>query len=380
MVRSMKPFEIFKTGTHTSGKGVTLSFSDADLTDIAQSYDPAQHEAPIVIGHPKTDGPAYGWVKSLSVRNGTLVAVPQQVDTAFSEMVGEGKFKKVSVGLYSPEDAANPTPGKYHLRHVGFLGAEPPAVKGLKAIEFSAGDDFLTFSELDFSEWRGVWIIDSAARLFRGLRDFMIETYGIETTNRALPQWDIEQMSQGAAEMRAEERASETRPFFSETTTKEPEMTTAPKATVTETELASRLADLERREADQKQRETVFAEASRANRQREDAAFVEAIVGEGRLPIDLKETATALFSELTEGTLTFGEGDGATTMPARDAFRDLLKKLPVPVAAGEHATGDGPDFSDGSHVAAAIETEISAAKARGENLSPADAAARLTSR
>lgn len=42
----------------------------------------------------------------------------------------------------------------YYLRHVGFLGAEPPAIKGLQPIEFSESDkadDAVTLT-LDFSE------------------------------------------------------------------------------------------------------------------------------------------------------------------------------------------------------------------------------------
>lgn len=33
----------------------------------------------------------------------------------------------------------NPKPDTYHLRHVGLLGAEPPAVKGLRPVEFAGG-------------------------------------------------------------------------------------------------------------------------------------------------------------------------------------------------------------------------------------------------
>lgn len=380
MVRIMKPFEIFKTGKHTSSQGVTLSFSDADLADIAQNYDPANHQAPIVIGHPKQDAPAYGWIKGLSVRGGRLVAEPEQIDTAFSELVTEGRFKKVSAALYAPDQIGNPTPGKYHLRHVGFLGAEPPAVKGLKPIEFAAGDDFLTFAEIEFAEWRSVWLIESAGRIFRGIRDYFIETADLETADRIIPEWEIEQLTQSAADMRAELRTEEARPFFSETTPKETDMTTAAQSAATQADIDRRLAELQAREDDVKKRETEFAETARKTRLDEDATFVAAIVKEGRLPIGLQAAATALFSELNDGTLTFSEGDHTMETTPREAFRDLLQKLPVPVTTGEVATGDGPDFSDPAHVQVAIETEIREAKARGETISPATAAMRLQTR
>lgn len=125
------PIEIFRTGTHTATSGRQLAFSDADLAAIAAAYDPARHEAPLVVGHPETDAPAYGWVTALAATDGRLQASVSQLDPAFAELVREGRFKKISAAFYAPDAAANPTPGTWHLKHVGFLGAAPPAVKGL---------------------------------------------------------------------------------------------------------------------------------------------------------------------------------------------------------------------------------------------------------
>ena len=55
-----KRIKIFKSGTQTTAAGQTIEFSDADLIACAAAYDPSASEAPIVIGHPKTDAPAYG--------------------------------------------------------------------------------------------------------------------------------------------------------------------------------------------------------------------------------------------------------------------------------------------------------------------------------
>jgi hypothetical protein len=78
--------------------------------------------------------------------------------------------------------------------------------------------------------------------------------------------------------------------------------------------------------------------------------------------------------------LTFSEGEEERQVSPRDGFRQLLSSLPLPVALGETAKGDGPDFSDPTHVSAAITTEIEAARVRGETLSAAQAAMRLTKR
>jgi hypothetical protein len=75
----------------------------------------------------------------LSVNDaGVLVADPDQVEPAFAEMVRDGRFKRVSAELYPREHPGNPTPGRLHLKHIGFLGAAAPAVKGLKPVSFSA--------------------------------------------------------------------------------------------------------------------------------------------------------------------------------------------------------------------------------------------------
>lgn len=369
----MKPFEIFRIGTHTTAKGQTVTFAESDLADIASSYDPALHQAPIVIGHPKQDGPAYGWIKGMAVNNGRIVAEPEQIETAFSEMVRDGRFKKVSAGLYHPDEKSNPTPGKYHLRHVGFLGAEPPAIKGLKPIEFSEGELDI---ELDFSEWSVSWGFESISRLFRAMRDFLIENKDVETADKFIPAWELDQLSQSAADIRADARTEDaTRNYFSENQTKDADMKTAEQR---QAELDAREAAITQRETDISSRETTFSEDQKKLRNTTDAAFVTSVIEAGRLPVALKEAATALFSELEDSaTLVFSEGDQTVTKSPHAAFRDLLEKLPVQVNTGEFAVGDGPDFSDPAYVQTAIETEIRTAADKGEKISPATAAMRL---
>ena len=136
----MKPFEIFRTGTHTSLNGQTKEFLETDLDTIASSYDPQQHEAPIVIGHPETNAPAYGWIDKLKRVGGRLIAFPKQVSNEFAELVKTGAFKKRSISI---------TPD-LQLNHVGFLGAAAPAVKGLKDVEFAENPNELQFASFEF--------------------------------------------------------------------------------------------------------------------------------------------------------------------------------------------------------------------------------------
>ena len=90
-VLGAKPLQIFKPGRHTALSGASLAFSESDLAASAAAYDPAVFQAPIVVGHPKTDDPAYGWVRALSFADGALEASPDQVDPAFAEIVSAEK-------------------------------------------------------------------------------------------------------------------------------------------------------------------------------------------------------------------------------------------------------------------------------------------------
>lgn len=139
--------DIFATGRHTTMAGDTLAFSERDLVATAAAYNPAVYEAPLCVGHPKIDAPAYGWVSRLEVRDGHLFAAPSQVDPQFQGMVQEGRFKKISAAFFSPTSKDNPMPGVWYLRHVGFLGAAAPAVKGLKPAQFAAGGDVVVFGD-----------------------------------------------------------------------------------------------------------------------------------------------------------------------------------------------------------------------------------------
>lgn len=141
--------EIFRAGRHTDDMGRVHEFSEADLDGMAASYNPQLREAPLCVGHPQDNLPAYGWVKSVG-RNaqGVLTICTHSVEPQFAQMVAARRFPKRSASFYPPNSPNNPTPGKWYLRHVAFLGAQPPAIAGLKDIQFCAGDsDAVCFSE-----------------------------------------------------------------------------------------------------------------------------------------------------------------------------------------------------------------------------------------
>lgn len=132
--------EIFAAGTHRTDQGETYTYTRSDLEAIAAGYDPAKREAPLVVGHPETDAPARGWVKSVHVTSGGKLAVRvHRVARDFAEAVAQGRFRKRSASFYAPGDFRNPTPGAWYLRHVGWLGAMQPSVSGLADLQFGEG-------------------------------------------------------------------------------------------------------------------------------------------------------------------------------------------------------------------------------------------------
>ncbi|MEB0045576.1 MULTISPECIES: phage protease [unclassified Pseudomonas] len=180
----MKPLHIFKPGTHTAMSGVSFDFSESDLAATVRAYDPALHEAPMVIGHPQHDAPAAGWVKSLAATAQGLIAEPQQVDAAFAEQVAKGSYKKISASFYHPDAANNPVPGVYYLRHVGFVGAQPPAVKGLRPIELADGEEGV----VEFGDYGHELNSD----MWRRFREWLIGKFDKDTADQVAPSWAID--------------------------------------------------------------------------------------------------------------------------------------------------------------------------------------------
>lgn len=135
---------ILRPGSFTSVEGVKVSFSAADLVQIAKSYKPETDKAPIVVGHPKTNDPAFGWIGSLAMQGDVLTAVPSEIAPSLAEAVRAGHYRKVSAQLYQPGDPNSPDPSGFYLRHVGFLGAAAPAVKGLGEVSLAGGGTAIT--------------------------------------------------------------------------------------------------------------------------------------------------------------------------------------------------------------------------------------------
>lgn len=131
--------DAFKAGDYPQGK-----FTTKELSEIQTTYNPENYEAPILIGHlsdPSYTGkstiPAYGWIGKVKLVGDHLKLVASQFSEQLKQFIKEGFYKKVSAAFFQPDDPNNPTPGKWHLHHLAFLGGATPAVKGLEQIAFA---------------------------------------------------------------------------------------------------------------------------------------------------------------------------------------------------------------------------------------------------
>lgn len=264
--------------------GAALSFSEADLQATVAAYDPAKHEAPLVVGHPQHDLPAYGWVQGLRFSDGDdggeagLYALPAQVNPDFADMVAAGAFKKISASFYSPHHPSNPAPGAYYLRHVGFLGAQPPAVKGLRNPSFADTESDADIVTLEFGE------------------DESSPSTTVPTTEESTV------TEEEAARLRAENEAQ-----------------------------AAQIAQL-KAEADRERAGRVHA----AN-----DAFAEGLVTEGRLLPAAKAAVVATLDHLAQQTqvVEFGEAGADGKKPSLlDGLKAALQAAPPAVDFGEAAT------------------------------------------
>lgn len=306
----MKRIHIFKTGTHTDSHGQTLTFSESDLAASIKAYDPALHQAPIVVGHPKTDAPAYGWVQSLTGDGSNLFAAPEQVNSEFSEQVAAGSYKKVSASFYPPNSPANPVKGTYYLRHVGFLGAEPPAIKGLQPIEFNESSDAVTvtvdFSEAEQSQSSAFDHFVSAMRSF---------FFGEGDTNDTHTHDNQDTNSDHQKDT-----------SMSVTTTATPPVTPPVATTQATTETNDKDAQIAALQAqlDAKSQAETAAKAQAA--EKENADFAESLVTDGKVAPAEKSIITAMLDALdrdsSNNPVDFGEGDDK--QPLKDAVKSKL--------------------------------------------------------
>ena len=144
---ALAALHLAKTGRFTDMHGQDVTLSPDLLAQLAASYDPAIYQAPLVIGHPKTNSPAFGHLAKLELTPDGLFGEPINVDPAFAEAVNSGRYPQRSLSFWPADHPSSPTPGRPYIRHLGVLGAVPPAIPGLLGADLASDDvPTLTYS------------------------------------------------------------------------------------------------------------------------------------------------------------------------------------------------------------------------------------------
>lgn len=185
--------EIARAGTFTDSAGRPQTFTDSDLAAIANAYDPAKRDCPLVFGHPKTDAaPAFGWAEKLKAEGGRLLAQFGQVPDAVKKIVADGHYRHVSMSLM---------PDRKTLRHVALLGAAQPAIDCLKAVELRSRNDSITIDFVKGDNMPG----DDAQREIGALKERIA---ALEKENASLKE-QAKGHKEGKEKAEAEKKAAE---------------------------------------------------------------------------------------------------------------------------------------------------------------------------
>jgi len=130
--------EIFKPGVY--GESKSRIWSNSEVLELVDNYDPNYRRAPVILGHNDYNGekPAYGWVKSLEINDNAIVEAVIEFEDELEELIKKGRYKNVSIEVVKniqDFDYNSEVEGPYLLA-VALLGGSQPAVSGLKPVEF----------------------------------------------------------------------------------------------------------------------------------------------------------------------------------------------------------------------------------------------------
>ena len=128
--------DVCRAGTWRDMAGRDVAIDEARLDRIVDAHAVAD-PAPVVVGHPETNAPAFAWIDGLRRVGDRLQAKLRDIAPAFREAVEAGRYAGRSIALKGDT-----------LRHVGFLGGRAPAVSGLVPTRFaSAPETVVAFAD-----------------------------------------------------------------------------------------------------------------------------------------------------------------------------------------------------------------------------------------
>lgn len=355
--------EVLKVGTFRDMHGRDIPITRDDLTELAASYDPGRYRAPVVIGHPRLDDPAWGTIERFEVEGDSLFAVEGHVDAQFAAFRDAGRYAERSLSFFLPDHPNNPTPGKKHPKHCGWLGGAAPAVPGLARLQ--GRDRLAALSAYDPNDQHVValsmrndrrWVFGLLASMFQRLREWRISTDGIEAADDVVRPWEIDSLREAAAP----DPESDAPAYFSQPA---PAVTPAPvhQGPAMNQPNQQQSVDLAAQQTALADRERAIAERERKHARGEAVEFADSLIKDGRLLPRNKSRVVELMLALpaTQAVAFSGDDGNQQSKSAGEIFRELMLALPkqidfsqksdVPVP-GESAAAVAFSSPPGAHV------------------------------
>lgn len=328
--------DIFSAGTHTDSEGSTKTWTEDELDELVANHN-ERTTAPLVVGHPETNDPAYGWVGQLKRVGKSLMMKAKDVAPTFEEAVEKGHYRKRSVSIGKGN-------GGLRLLHVGWLGAKPPAVD-LAPMNYERPDDIETVFEFE-ADWRTP---NTLVRTLRRLREFLIEAFDRQRADDVIPEHELEYLDDHADELRNRSLSEESEPgsSFSRSSSGNGGSTVS-KFSQEDLDQAKQAGKDEAKREFEAKEEKLNNELSEVRAERYRAEFsaeLEKLKNEGKLTPAQAEGVSEFMLSLTSEPQKFefaaADGKSTTQKDRLEWFRNFLASLPKQVTVGKRTGDDG---------------------------------------
>lgn len=202
---------IGKVGNWTDRNNQAVNIDTKYLDEVVAATNP--EDVKFVVEHPKYNKIGFGKISALKRVGELLLALPKEVNDDFKKAVNAGELPNRSMTIKKSSKK---------LLDISFLPSEiDPAIEGLGAYSFSSrasssddvevyllqaglinneshlaevesteGGDRVEFAQYEMSSYPFRTIKD----LFRNIKDFFIEQHDLDTANKILPNYSIEEV------------------------------------------------------------------------------------------------------------------------------------------------------------------------------------------
>lgn len=352
--------EIFRSGEQTDSAGNTKTWTDAECAQFAANH----NNAAIRLGH--SDDTGYGKIKNAKYENGVVLAEFGDVSNTFESILKSGEIVNRSIKLKKIND-------EWAIDHVAFLGHSAPAVAGLAPM-FSASDsgeadyyEFALASNLDIDMWGYRSGMASVARLFRNLREFIIDKYDAQTAE-PFSNYDIKNITDARTAIKNKD-SQEFSQQQQQTGDIMPDQTITDQPSFSKDEMNQAVADAKKEASAEFALKEKAAQAAQAVK--DNAAEIKGLVETGKITPAQAHGMPEFMAQLDAESYTFSQGagdDGSTN--AKKWFSKFVGDLNCGVIGG--GIGDDGEAAD-KEISSVEIAEFS----KKHGVSPVEAAERI---